>query len=65
MGTNRCTFTWNGYIIKCAVEVAGTIDNKKEFEIANKLQQYVCQIYEITEMHRNAPKFIYGDIRCI
>ena len=48
MGTNRCTFTWNGYIIKCALEVAGTVDNKKEFEIANKLQQYVCQIYEIT-----------------
>ena len=21
--------------------------------------------YEFTEKHRNAPKFIYGDIRCI
>ena len=47
METNRCTFSLNGYIIKCAVEVAGTIDNKKEFEIANKLQPYVCQVYEI------------------
>ena len=48
-GTNRYAFKMNGFVIKCATDHDGKIDNLKEFKMAKRLQPYVTKVYEVSE----------------
>ena len=48
-GTNRYAFKLNGFVVKCATDHDGKIDNLKEFKMAKRLQPDVTKIYEVSE----------------